>query len=126
MDSQYTLSDLTGKWYANEVQMFVDLGIITGYKDGTLGGKNKLTRQQAAAMFVHMLEYMGVDTTPKENVAFSDMDRIGDYAKEAVQFLAANGALNSGEHTKFNPYNNLTRAQMAKILIRSLRLSDSY
>ena len=89
MDSQYTLSDLTGKWYANEVQMLVDLGIITGYKDGTFGGENKLTRQQAAAIIVRMLEYMDVDTTPKGNVALDDMDRISDYAKDAVQYLAS-------------------------------------
>jgi len=54
------------------------------------------------------------------------MDRISDYAKEAVQFLAANDVLISGEGTKFNPYNNLTRAQMAKVVMRSLRLSDWY
>lgn len=126
MDSQYTLSDLTGKWYANEVQMLVNLGIITGYKDGTFGGENKLTRQQAVAMIVRMLEYMDVDTTPKGNVAFDDMDRISNYAKDAVQYLASHDVLNSGEGIKFNPYNNLTRAQMAKVLMRSLRLSDSY
>ena len=126
IDGQYTLSDLTGKWYANEVQMLVDLGIITGYEDGTFGGENKLTRQQAVAMVARMLEHMGVDTTPTGDVAFSDMDHISDYAKEAVQYLASQDVLISGENTKFNPYNNLTRAQMAKILMRSLRLSDSY
>ena len=103
-----------------------EVGIVTGFKDGTFGGENKLTRQQAVAMIARMLKHMDVDTTPKEHVTFVDMDQIGDYAKEAVQFLAANGVLNSGADTKFNPYNNLTRAQMAKILIRSLRLSDLY
>ena len=125
-DSQYTLSDLTGKWYANEVQMLVDLGIVKGYTDGTFGGENKLTRQQAATMVVRMLKYMDVDTTPKGNVALADMDRISDYAKEAVQYLASQDVLISGKDIKFNPYNNLTRAQMAKVLMRSLRLSDSY
>ena len=125
-DIEYTLSDLTDKWYANEVQALVDLGIITGYKDGTFGGENTLTRQQAAAMIARMLKYMDVDTTPKGNVDFADMDRIDDYAKEAVQFLASQDVLNSGENTKFNPYNNLTRAQMAKVLMRGLQLSDKY
>ena len=125
-DIEYTLSDLTDKWYANEVQALVDLGIITGYKDGTFGGENTLTRQQAAAMITRMLKYMDVDTTPKGNVDFADMDRIDDYAKEAVQFLASQDVLNSGENTKFNPYNNLTRAQMAKVLMRGLQLSDKY
>lgn len=118
--------DASGKWYADQVQALYETGIITGFTDGTFGGEKKLTRQQAAAMIARMLEYMGVDTTPKENVALDDMDRISDYAKDAVQYLASHDVLNSGEGTKFNPYNNLTRAQMAKILMRSLRLSDWY
>ena len=77
-------------------------------------------------MIVRMLEYMDVDTTPKQNATLDDMDRISDYAKEAVQYLASHDLLNSGEGIKFNPYNKLTRAQMAKVLMRSLRLSDSY
>ena len=118
--------DVNGKWYADQVQALYETGIITGFADGTFGGEKKLTRQQAAAMIVRMLEYMKVDTTPKENIAFADMDRISDYARDAVLYLASHDVLNSGEETKFNPQNNLTRAQMAKILMRSLRLSDWY
>ena len=118
--------DVNGKWYADQVQALYETGIITGFADGTFGGEKKLTRQQAAAMIARMLEYMKVDTTPKENVAFADIDRISDYAKDAVLYLASHDVLNSGEETKFNPQNNLTRAQMAKILMRSLRLSDWY
>ena len=118
--------DINGKWYAEQVQALYETGIITGFADGTFGGEKKLTRQQAAAMIVRMLDYMDVDTTPKENIAFADIDRISDYAKDAVQYLASHDVLNSGENTNFNPANNLTRAQMAKILMRSLRLSDWY
>lgn len=122
----YKFQDVSGKWYADQVQALYETGIIKGFTDGTFGGEKKLTRQQAASMLAHMLEYMNVDTTPKENIAFADMDRISDYAKDAVQYLASHDVLNSGENTNFNPYNNLTRAQMAKILMRSLRLSDWY
>lgn len=118
--------DVSGKWYADQVQALYETGIITGFTDGTFGGEKKITRQQAAAMIARMLEYMNVDTTPKENVALADMDRISDYSKDAVQYLASHDVFNSGEDTKFNPQNNLTRAQMAKVLMRSLRLSDWY
>ena len=56
------------------------------------------------------------------------MNSISDYAKQAVQYLVIHDVLVSGKVkvTKFNPINNLTHAQMAKILIRSLQLSDWY
>lgn len=118
--------DASGKWYADQVQALYETGIITGFTDGTFGGEKKLSRQQAAAMITRMLEYMEVDTEPTKKVELGDMDRISDYAKDAVQFLAEHDVLNSGEDTNFNPYNNLTRAQMAKVLMRSLQISDWY
>ena len=77
-------------------------------------------------MIVRMLKYLNVDVTPKESVEFVDIDSIGEYAKDAIKFLASHGILVNGEDISFNPYNNLTRAQMAKVLMRSLRLTDLY
>lgn len=54
------------------------------------------------------------------------MDRVSDYAKCSVLYLASQDVLVSGQEIKFNPTDNLTRAQMAKILMRSLRLSEWY
>ena len=77
-------------------------------------------------MMANMLKYTGVDIEVTEDVQFADMDKIGEHAQDAVKFLALNGVLVNGESVKFNPYNNLTRAQMAKMLVRSLRLTDLY
>jgi hypothetical protein len=122
----YAFKDGANQWYAKDVQALYEAGIITGYGDGTFGGGDKLTRQQAAAMIERMLRYMGVDTKVTENVDLADLNKVLDYAKPAVQFLAQHDILNHGEDVAFNPYNHLNRAQMAKMLMRSLRLSDWY
>lgn len=103
-----------------------DAGIIKGFSDGTFGGEQKLTRQQAATMMVNMLKYAGVDTKVTDEVEFNDIDKVSKSAQDAVRFLASHDVLVSGEGVNFNPSNNITRAQMSKLLIRSLHLTDLY
>ena len=124
--SNYTLSDLKGKWYANEVQYLVDLGVITGFTDNTFGGEKTLSRQQAAAMIGRMLEVLEVQLNTTRDIKFADEQRISDYAKQSVHFLAQNDILVNGAEVSFNPHDNLTRNQMAKVLMRALRLTDFY
>ncbi|MGE7811184.1 leucine-rich repeat protein [Lysinibacillus capsici] len=112
--------------YKKEVQALYEADIITGYTDGTFGEGRTITRQEAAAMIVRMLEYMGVNTKSTEKIALADMNQVSDYANKAVQYLVTQDVLVSGQDTYFNPLNNLTRAQMAKVLMRSLRISDWY
>lgn len=124
--SDYTLKDLDGKWYAKEVQALVDLGIIEGFSDGTFGGHKELSRQQAAAIITRMLDYMGVEINTTRDIKFADEHKISDYAKEGVHFLAQQDILVNGAGVNFNPFDNLTRDQMAKVLVRALQLSDFY
>jgi len=112
--------------YKKEVQALHEAGIITGFPDGSFGESKTLTRQEAAAMIGRMLNYMGVNTRTIEKISLEDMDRVSDYAKGSVLYLASQDVLVSGQEIKFNPTDNLTRAQMAKILMRSLRLSEWY
>jgi len=121
-----TLSDVDGKWYAQEVQALVDTGIITGFTDGTFGGEKHLTRQQAAAIMTRMLTHLDVNVEPTKEMTFADEVQISGYAKDSVQYLAEQGILVNGKGVKFNPHADLTRDQMAKILVRALQLSDFY
>ena len=124
--SKNGLSDIEGKWYQNEAQALYEAGIIKGFNDGTFGGEKKLTRQQATIMIVNMLKHTGVNAEVTGDVQFADMDKISEQAQDAVKYLASQDILVNGEGVNFNPNNNLTRAQMAKMLVRSLRLTDLY
>ena len=53
--------------------------------------------------------------------AFSDKDKIADYAKGHTATLVAQGVV-SGKGTGIDPKGNLTRAEMAVILHRALTL----
>jgi len=51
-----------------------------------------------------------------------DFDQVPAWAKDAVKYLVDNGSVQGDENGKFNPTNNLTRAQAAEILKKELKL----
>ena len=118
--------DANGKWYGGQVQALFEKGIVKGNPDGTFGGENKITRQEAATFITRMLTQMNVDTTVENNVEFIDINDISAFAKDSVQYLASKQVFVGSGDNKFNPTKNLTRAEMAKILVHSLKLSSKY
>ncbi|MFJ6209518.1 NEAT domain-containing protein [Lysinibacillus sp. NPDC092081] len=115
-------TDVKGKWYENEVQALAEVGIVTGVNSTTFNPTANITRQQAAAMILRMLEYKGYKVTVDKNAfSYKDASKVFDYAKQAVSELQAQDIM-TGSNGYLNPQNNLTRAQMAKILKRSLEL----
>ncbi|MGE7839342.1 NEAT domain-containing protein [Lysinibacillus sp. NPDC093712] len=114
--------DVKGQWYENEVQALAEVGIVTGVNATTFNPNANITRQQAAAMILRMVEYKGYKVTVNENaLSYKDADKVFDYAKQAVSELQALDIM-TGSNGYLNPQSNLTRAQMAKILKRSLEL----
>lgn len=121
---RYSLIDLKGKWYANEVQFLVGRGIITGYSNGKFGGNDTITSEQATAIIVRILHYLSTEIDTDESVTLKDAHKVSPYAKKAVQFLVEQNIIPSD--INFNPQGNLTRAEMAKILMPALKLTSFY
>ncbi|TQR39515.1 hypothetical protein C7Y47_00235 [Lysinibacillus sphaericus] len=117
-----TFTDVKGNWYEKEVQALAEAGIVTGINSKTFNPTANITRQQAAAMILRMLEYKGYKATVDKNtLSYKDASKVFDYAKHAVSELQVKDIM-TGSNGYFNPENNLTRAEMAKILKRSLQL----
>ena len=61
---------------------------------------------------------------PRENqriyTGFADDERIAEYAKEAVKCMFEYSIINGAEGNMFNPQNNLTRAEAAKMIYNAL------
>ena len=114
--------DVKGQWYENEVQALAEVGIVTGVNATTFNPNANITRQQAAAIILRMLEYKGYKVTVDKNaLTYKDANKVFDYAKQAVSELQALDIM-TGSNGYLNPQSYLTRAQMAKILKRSLEL----
>lgn len=103
-------------WFYPYVAAGVSLGIVTGYEDGSFGGENRITRQDAAVIIERTSKAAGVDfEEKKENKGFSDNEEISDYARAAVEKLVTADILH-GADGAFLPKNNCTRAEAAVML----------
>lgn len=54
--------------------------------------------------------------------AIKDLDKSSSYAKQAISELSGLGIVKGDNYGNFNPQDNITRAQMAAMLVRVLGL----
>ena len=93
-----------------------DSGIVTGYADGTFRPDRTLTREQMAVMLARYYTLCGI--TAEGSLAFADAARISVWASGSVSMCAGLGLVQGDTHGRFLPRSNLTRAQIASILVR--------
>ena len=108
-----------GDWYATAVRTLSELGIITGYTDGTFKPYKAVTRAEFTVIAMRFAE---VDNSG-ENI-FSDIHE-NDWYYEAIVGSIKYGWINGYEDGTFRPNAPVTRAGVATIVNRMLgRSSD--
>ena len=101
-----------------------DVGVITGYSDGTFRGDGTLTRQHFAVMLYRCANYVELELTPENSKAlteFNDYSDIYGWAQEAVQWAVNNSFITGRSNGGFDPQGNASRAQLAVIMSRFLQ-----
>jgi len=113
---RHPFSDLAeGNWADDPVQYLVEEGVITGYADGTFRPNENVTRAQFAKMLVGAL---GWELVTPQTPTFSDVP--ADYwAYSFVETAVSHGVLGGYADGTFRPNENVTRAQLAKMLFTS-------
>ena len=99
-------------WYYGDVKFASDKGLMSGTGDGMFEPENNMTRAQMAQILYNM-----------ENRPESGKSRFSDAAADewyapAVAWAAENGIVNGYSDTVFGAENNVTREEMAVILMR--------
>ena len=93
--------------------------IVKGTTPEYFGGSENITRQDMALIIERALHYtdktMSVNPNVKECI---DIDKVGEYAKQSVQFISGIGVLDYDENGAFNPTAYSTRAETAEILCK--------
>ncbi|WP_079913321.1 CBM35 domain-containing protein [Paenibacillus sp. 32352] len=117
------LSDLAAHWAEADVKQAIDLGIVSGYPDGTFKPDRTVTRAEFAAMLVNALK-------PQENrlystpLTFNDKEKIGAWALNAVAQAVQEGIISGYEDGSFRPDAEITRSEMVKMIAGALGQSD--
>ena len=100
-----------------------DLGILSGYEDGTFRAYNNVTRAQVAKMIVCI---MGDEESAKNrgySSRFSDVTD-GHWAVPYINYATKSGILKGYADGTFGPERNVTYAELSAIMLRMLKYSE--
>jgi hypothetical protein len=118
--SAATYTDVSSEsQYFNAVTLLSDLGIVTGYTDGTYGPEQTITRAEACALVARML-------TGKTDVAeYKGASDFTDVAKDywgesAIGYCVVNNIVVGDGDGKFRPDDAVTQAEFVTMITRGL------
>jgi hypothetical protein len=107
-------------WFEPYIKTAYKNKITDGYDDGTFRPQQNITRQDICTMIYRAF----FDTGEYEfnGDEFADINNISDYAKNAVGCLYSHNIVNGRDDNLFCPWENATRAEIAKIIYLCLEI----
>ncbi len=126
--SGYTASSFTDVTAGSSFQPYIEWacteGIIQGIGDSRFAPDRAVSRQEMAAILLSYSRAAGYRLPlVQEALSFSDKDSIGSIYKEGVRALQQAGILAGAEANKFKPQAGITRAEVAAMLQRYIKLT---
>lgn len=115
--TSHSFSDVEeGIWYYAHVQACAEYEVINGYPDGTFQPNASITRNEAVKMVC-----LAAGLTEKDTGLESkpDYDQIPDWAKGYWNALYHAGVIDGYEDGYLRPNQNITRAELIKILCKA-------
>ena len=100
-------------WYSDSAKYVLENGLMKGVTDTTFAPNENLTR----AMLVTVLYRAEGEPDTNRSIPFSDID-MGAYYANAVSWAKQNGIVNGVTENEFAPNANITREQIAAIMMR--------
>ena len=105
-------------WAAESIQKAGEYGFISGMGDGIFGVGENVTKAQFISMVCRLFNW---DIIDYQYSSINDNQNPENWYYEYVETAALNGAIDKGGF--FNPENNITREEMAVIIINALGYS---
>ncbi|WP_158301918.1 Ig-like domain-containing protein [Paenibacillus mesophilus] len=120
-DLHFTDKNSIGTWAVQQVAQAVDLGIISGYDDGTFRPNANITR---AEMITMVMRAYGMGTNEAKQTGYADDGEIPNWARAAANTAEETGIIIVGGKPieKFAPQALSTRAEAASSIVRMLML----
>lgn len=121
VENKVSFSDIASvqAWAGRQIEVVAAKGAIEGKSAGVFAPQDKVTRAEFAKMLVRALDLD--NSSAKEN--FSDVqasDWYAPYVAAAVEL----GIINGRSATKFDPNATITRAEMATMIARALKVTQ--
>lgn len=115
-----------GKWYTEHVLWATAAGIVGGYKEGTFGPLDDVTREQLVVILYQYAGKLGADRTGRADLSgYEDATRVSGYAREAMEWAVDLGLLTGrkdGGVVRLEPKGTATRAEVAVVMMNFCKL----
>ncbi|MCM3762511.1 amidase family protein [Alkalihalobacillus oceani] len=115
-EEQPRFADVGGHWAADYIDTLVELGLISGYPDGTFRPNASISRAEAARIIARELGLEDGESS------FADV-AAGHWAAADIGAVESAGILTGYPDGTFKPDGRLSRQEMAVILVRAYELS---
>ena len=110
-----------GSFYTEAVAWAYSNGIVKGMTATTFAPNASVTREQLVTFLYRYAKLQGEDVTVTgELKGYTDTDKLGDFAMEAMTWAVENEIINGMGGGKLAPKDTATRAQFATVLMRFL------
>lgn len=107
--------DVQGHWAESSIMKVMGLNLMGGYIDNTFRPKQKITREEAAVIFVRLL---GEPSVSSSNM-FDDVK--GRWSERVISQALGLGLIDFTEKKLFQPTEPITRGEVATMMQRALK-----
>lgn len=104
------------EWYASAITWAGKNGVVTGYEDGTFRPEDNITREEFITLLYRYLDEPQVSSGTLSG--FADASAVDSYAVKAMCWAIENGVVKGYEDNTLRPQANMTRAEMAALIVR--------
>ncbi len=102
--------------YAPYINKAVELGLVTGFEDGTFRPESSITREEAAVVLSRAFGFLSGYTLGR---SFTDYSQLTEGAKAAVGYALKEKIIAGYPDNTLRPRGTLTRAEAACLILRS-------
>lgn len=116
-------------WYADAIATVAELGFMNGYTDGTYRPSQQLTREEAMVIVARILSYLEsnlvLSSDEIDNILaqYGDQDQLGNWSRLDIALTVREGII-IGNNGQLNAKDNITREQIAAIIVRLLERTE--
>lgn len=110
--------DTASHWADSTVNIFVKLGVVSGYKDGTFQPNANITRAEFATIISKVFDL----TVTGNGQTLSDTS--GHWAESSIRALTEKGLLSGYSDGTFKPNKDISRAEIISIISKIINLKN--
>ncbi len=122
-------TDIGESWYTEAVRWASSTGVVKGFDNNSFRPDDPITREQAAAMLQRYAEF-AKESNPLWNetniLSYDDFDTISEWAIPAIQWAVGAGVMKGRTDMTINPSENITRAEIAQMLVNYIGAVEKY